>query len=154
MKCRDSEDLANGCGYYPILPGRMGRRDLVERVLPQQMGKVPMTKGCHLPRAESSTLQGQGIFAQAAQAALLLSIALSPVEEPVIRVMDGWPRKWDVSFQLQAKGGFLVSSSMQGGTIRFVEIISQLGGECLIRNPWPGAETTVFLGKKKMLASK
>ena len=43
---------------------------------------------------------------------------------------------------------------MKGGTIRFVEIISQLGGECLIRNPWPGAETTVFLGTKKMLASK
>jgi len=146
--------LQYGCGYYPILPALMGRPDLFEKVLPQQMAKVPMTKGCHLPRAESSTMQGQGIFLQAVNAALLLSIAPSPVEKPIIRVMAGWPRKWDVSFQLQAKGGFLVSSEMKGGTIRFVEIISQLGGECRIRNPWPGEEVTVLCGKKKIAATK
>lgn len=72
------------------------------------------------------------------------------MEDPVIHVMDGWPRKWDVSFKLQAKGGFLVSSSMKGGTIRFVEILSQLGGECRIRNPWPSAKTTLFCNGKKM----
>ncbi len=99
-----------GCGYYPILPRRMGRPDLVEKVLPQQTAKVPMTEGCHSPRAESSTLQGQGVFAQAVQASLLLAVAPSPVGASVIHVMEGWPRKWDVSFQLQSKGGFLVSS--------------------------------------------
>ena len=49
-----------------------------------------------------------------------------------------------------AEVGFLVSSSMKGGTIRFVEILSQLGGQCRIRNPWPSATTTLFCDGKKM----
>jgi hypothetical protein len=128
----------------------MGRPDLVEKALPKQMVLAPEGPGSRLPRSASYTLQGPGIFAQATVAALLLSIAPSPVEDPVIHVMEGWPRKWDVSFKLQAKGGFLVSSSMKGGTIRFVEILSQLGGECRIRNPWPSATTTLFCNGKKM----
>jgi len=136
--------------YYSILLGRMGRPDLVERALPKQMVLAPEGPASRLPRSASYTLQGPGIFAQATLAALLLSIAPSPVEDPVIRVMEGWPRKWDVSFMLQAKGGFLVSASMKGGTIRFVEILSQLGGECRIRNPWPKAKTTLFCNGKKM----
>ena len=131
-----------GVGYYPILPGRMGRPDLVERALPKQMALAPET--ARMPRAESFTSQGMGIFAQAVQSALLLSIAPSPTGEPVIRVMEGWPRKWDVSFKLQSEGGFLVSSAMKGGTIRFVEILSQRGGECRIRNPWPTDDATLF----------
>ena len=67
----------------------------------------------------------------------------------VLRLMPAWPRDWDVNFQLLAKGGFFVSSSMKGGKIRFVEILSQLGGECRIRNPWPGSEVTVLAGGKK-----
>jgi hypothetical protein len=136
--------------YYSILPGRMGRPDLVEKALPRQMALAPEGPACRLPRSASYTLQGPGIFAQATQAALLLSIAPSSVEDPVIHVMEGWPRKWDVSFKLQAKGGFLVSSSMRGGTIRFVEILSQLGGECRIHNPWPSAKTILFCNGKKM----
>jgi hypothetical protein len=63
--------------------------------------------------------------------------------------MEGWPRKWDVSFKLQAEGGFLISSAMKGGTIRFVEILSQRGGECRIRNPWPTDDATLFcMGRK------
>ena len=136
-----------GVGSYPILPGRMGRPDLVERALPRQMAISPET--ARVPRAESFTSQGMGIFAQAVQSALLLSIAPSPTGDPVIRLMEGWPRKWDVSFKLQAEGGFLISSAMKGGTIRFVEILSQRGGECRIRNPWPTDDATLFcMGRK------
>ena len=62
-----------------------------------------------------------------------------------------FPSKWDVSFPLQTKGGFLVSSVMKGGTIRFVEIISQFGGDCRIRTPLPSEETTLFSGLPGML---
>jgi hypothetical protein len=63
--------------------------------------------------------------------------------------MEGWPRKWDVSFELQAEGGFLIRSVMKCGTIRFVEILSQRGGECRIRNPWPTEEAALFcMGRK------
>ena len=63
--------------------------------------------------------------------------------------MESWPRKWDVDFQLLARGGFLVSSSMRGGTIRFVEILSQAGGECRVRNPWPGCEVELLVEGRK-----
>lgn len=42
----------------------------------------------------------------------------------------------DAKYKLLAKGGFLVSSSMVDGDIQYVEITSQIGGTCRIRNPW------------------
>jgi hypothetical protein len=146
--------LEYDCGYHPIVAARMGRADLVEVLLPQQMLNSVEGEGSRTPEAMSFTTQGLGIFAQAAQAALLLSISPSPVEEPVIRVMEAWPRKWDVSFELQAQGGFLVRSAMKGGTIPFVEIYSQLGGRCYIRNPWPGSEITLSQGGRVLMKTK
>jgi hypothetical protein len=133
------------CGYYAVLPARMGRADLVKTALPAQM-----SSSLSQSRAGAShSLQGPGIFSRALHASLLLSISPTPAAPSVIRVMEAWPRDWDVNFQLLAKGGFFVSSSMKGGKIRFVEILSQLGGECRIRNPWPGSEVTVLAGGKK-----
>jgi len=37
-----------------------------------------------------------------------------------------------------------VTSSMQKGQIEFVEIQSQLGGECRLRNPWGKDEVTLY----------
>lgn len=140
------KDRLCSCGQYAIVPARMGRADLVERALPAQM----VSSYDQSRPGASHSLQGPGIFARAIHEALLLSIAPSPDGDPIIHVMESWPRKWDVSFRLQAKGGFLVSSSMEAGTIRFVEILSQLGGECRIRNPWPGTEVTLYCnGVKK-----
>ena len=144
--------LKYDCSYYSVVTARMGRPDLVERALPGMMNIVAGRNGGNIWVCDS--MQGPGIFAKAAQSALLLSISPSPVEPPVIHVMDGWPRKWDVSFQLLAKGGFLVSSSLKSGTIRFVEIISQLGGECRIRNPWPGKDVMLLCNGQKKAALK
>jgi hypothetical protein len=38
---------------------------------------------------------------------------------------------------------------MQDGQIEFVELQSQLGGECRIRNPWGSAELTLYREGKK-----
>ncbi len=128
------------CGYYAVVPARMGRADLVKVALPAQYRS---SLGQSRPGA-SHSLQGSGVFSRALHSSLLLSVSPGPVDPPVIRVLDSWPRDWDVDFQLLAKGGFLVSSSLQGGKIRFVEIQSQLGGECRIRNPWPGSEVVLL----------
>lgn len=134
------------CGQYAIIPARMGRADLVEIALPAQR----VSSHSQSRPGASHSLQGPGIFTRAIHAALLLSVAPTPGGEPVIRVMEAWPRKWDVDFQLQAAGGFLVSSSMKGGKIGFVEIISRLGGPCRVRNPWPGTEVELWIeGRKK-----
>ena len=78
------------------------------------------------------------------QLALLQSIPPGPGRPPVVRVFPAWPREWDAAFRLLARGGFLVSSSMENGRIEFVEILSQLGGECRMRNPWPDAAITLY----------
>ncbi len=134
------------CGYYAVVPARMGRADLVEIALPAQYrSSLPQSR-----LGVSHSLQGPGIFSRALHSALLLSVSPSPAEDPVIHVMPSWPGKWDVSFQLLAKGGFLVSSSMKGGSIQFVEIASQRGGVCRIRNPWPGTRVAVQCNGRKI----
>ena len=68
----------------------------------------------------------------------------APGLEPVIRVFPAWPADWDADFQLLARGGFLVSASMKSGIIEDVEIMSQHGGTCRIRNPWKAEKVTVL----------
>jgi hypothetical protein len=80
---------------------------------------------------------------------LLSSNPESEGGEPVIQVFSSWPKDWDAAFTLLARGAFLVSSSMEKGRIEFVEIQSQVGGECRLRNPWPDAELTLYRNGRK-----
>ncbi|MDP2896009.1 MAG: hypothetical protein Q8Q12_05545 [bacterium] len=79
-------------------------------------------------------------------------LSSSPEEvdgEPVLSIFNDWPKSWDASFTLLARGAFLVSSSMEKGQIEFVEIQSRVGGECRLRNPWPEATLTLYQNGKK-----
>jgi len=67
----------------------------------------------------------------------LQSVSPRPGEPEVIRVFPAWPEAWDAEFRLLARGGFVVTSAIRGGKIQPVEIVSRLGEECRIRNPWP-----------------
>ena len=80
-----------------------------------------------------------GRASEAVNLALLQSSPAGPGEAPVIRVFPAWPRDWDASFKLLARGAFLVSASMRGGKVELVEVESKAGAECRIRNPWPDA---------------
>jgi hypothetical protein len=80
--------------------------------------------------------EGYGTYSAALQLALNQSLAPTTDGNPVIRVFPAWPTAWDAKYKLLAKDGFLVSSSMKSGDIQYVEIESQLGGVCRIRNPW------------------
>ncbi|MEP6664688.1 MAG: glycoside hydrolase, partial [Verrucomicrobiota bacterium] len=73
-----------------------------------------------------------------------------PGQDPVIRVFPAWPKEWDASFQLAARRGFLVTSSIQKGEVEFVELASRLGGVCRLHNPWPDAGADVYKGAKKI----
>jgi hypothetical protein len=61
-------------------------------------------------------------------------------------VFPAWPREWDATFTLLARGGFLVTASTENGRVEFVQLKSQLGGECHVRNPWPDTVVTVVRG--------
>ena len=77
-----------------------------------------------------------GNAASGLQEALCQSIPAGPAKEPVIRVFPAWAAGWDAEFRLLCRGGFLVGSAIEGDRIGRVEIISQIGGECRVRNPW------------------
>ena len=68
--------------------------------------------------------------------ALCRATSAGPAGETVIRVFPAWPREWNAAYTLLARGNFLVTSSMRQGAVEFVEVQSQSGGECRLRNPW------------------
>lgn len=51
-------------------------------------------------------------------------------------MFPAWPEAWDAKYKLAAQNGFIVSSSMTRGEVDYVEIESEAGETCLIRNPW------------------
>ena len=87
---------------------------------------------------------GYGILSAGLQEGLMQSISATPGGDPVIRVFPVWDKNKPAYFKLLAKGGFLVSSSVKSGEVSFVEINSQLGGTCRIRNPWHGNAISLY----------
>jgi hypothetical protein len=85
----------------------------------------------------------------ALHSALLQSVPPAPGGQPIIHVFPAWPREWDAQYTLAARGAFVVSASMEKGNIEFVEIHSQIGGECSVRNPWPESSLTLYRNGKK-----
>ena len=89
----------------------------------------------------------QGRAADALHMALVQSAPPGPEREPVIRLFPAWPKDWDADFTLLCRGGFLVTASIKGGRIEFVELQSQACGECRLRNPWGGPVALFRNGK-------
>ncbi len=85
-----------------------------------------------------------GRVAEALQEALLQSEPPAPGGDPVLHVFPAWPKEWEAQFTLAARGGFLVTASQKQGKIGFVELLSQAGGECRLRNPWGEADVSLF----------
>ncbi len=87
---------------------------------------------------------GYGILSAGLQDGLMQSISATPGGDPVIRVFPAWDKNKPAYFKLLAKGGFLVSSSVKNGEVSFLEINSQLGGTCRIRNPWSDKTISLY----------
>ena len=80
--------------------------------------------------------QQEATFSEGLSAALLQSGAAAPGGTPILRVFPAWPKDVDASFTLRAKGDFLVTSMMKSGKVDFIEVTSQRGGPCTLRNYW------------------
>jgi hypothetical protein len=123
----------------PILAARMGRADEMAPMLATSVSAAPYPNGyslCGKPHSES--MQPFGRTAAALQDALMQSLSPKPGEPEIIRIAPAWPKDWSATFRLLARGGFLVTSSVEDGEVKFVEITSRLGEECRVRNPWAG----------------
>ncbi len=93
--------------------------------------------------------QRLGRAAEALHLALLQSAPPNPGGDPIIRVFPSWPVEWNASYTLLARGAFLVTSKIDRGRIGFVELKSQAGGECRLRNPWTEKEVTLYRDGKQ-----
>ncbi|MGE5613816.1 MAG: CBM35 domain-containing protein [Bacillota bacterium] len=129
----------NGSSRFHIDAAKLGRADDVAKILDTQYG-VFTINGVYpnllFDQGDYYSAEGYGTFSAAIQEALNQSLSPTPTGDPVIRVFPAWPTAWDAKYKLHAKDGFVVSSSMKSGDIQYVEIDSQLGEVCRIRNPW------------------
>lgn len=134
----------------PIAAASLGRADAVRVLLPNQIRAIAPERATAYRNggvlANRMTLregpqaldaERLGRAAEALHLALLQSNPPAPGEAPVLHVFPAWPKEWDARFKLQARGAFVVSSSMRNGRIEFLGIESQAGAECRLRNPFP-----------------
>lgn len=143
--------VIGGLSALPAAAASFGKADAVEILIPRQMQALPMEhsltykKGAAMANRLTSGEGPQGISAQhlgraadAVHQGLLQSNPPEPGEDPVIHILPAWPKSWDARFTLWARGGFIVSASVRGGTVGQLTLHSQVGARCRLRNPFPG----------------
>lgn len=140
-----------------IAAAALGRADAVRHLIPNQMRGLTRERGTAYGgggalrnrlslREGPQALDAQrlGRAAEALHLALIQSIPPEPGGDPVIHLFPAWPKDWDASFRLLARGAFLVTAAMRKGVIGPVELESLAGSECRIRNPWKTGDVRVF----------
>ena len=71
-----------------------------------------------------------------------------------INLYPNWPKSKDAAFQtLRAAGAFLVSSSLEGGKVKWIEIESEAGGILKLNIPWAPGTNIMINNKKTKIAS-
>ncbi|MBE5938660.1 MAG: hypothetical protein E7265_11640 [Lachnospiraceae bacterium] len=126
----------NGSSRFLEDTAKLGLADELKKILETQFKMFRNTPNLIHDQGDYYSAEGYGTWSAAIQQSLMQSLAPLPGMEHVIRVFPAWPTEYDAKYKLLAKGGFLVASSMTDGEVEYVEITSQLGGNCRIRNPW------------------
>ena len=63
-----------------------------------------------------------------------------------VKVFPDWPSGSNAKFgDLLAAGDFLISSSLSGNSVQYVQAVSQAGGNYVFTNPWPGQSMEYYL---------
>lgn len=128
----------------PIAAVRAGAGEDLPTILDRyRVAFAPLANGFSLfeqitPDYQAHSVEHLGLLTMVLQDALLQSVAPRPGEPEVIAVFPAWPRAWDAEFRLLARGGFMVSASIRGGDVQYVEIESRRGETCRFRNCWQG----------------
>ncbi len=133
----------------PIAAVRAGRGEELPAILASYYAafRPPLPNGMSLfegPQAHS--IEPLGCLTTIVQDGLLQSVSPHPGQPEVVSVFPAWPKVWNASFRLLARGGFLVTSAIHQGEVTFVELESRLGETCQLRNPWQGPCTVTELG--------
>ena len=138
----------------PIVGAMLGRSESTKYLIYNQMKALNRSIFANrmdwFEGLQGTTCERLGRGADALQNALVQSIPSKPGEPTIIRVYPAWPKEWDGQFKLLCRGNFLVSSSFQDGEIKYVELKSQSGSECRIRNPWGISSIDIYANSKKI----
>ena len=82
----------------------------------------------------------------------LITEFLLQSNENIIRIFPAWPENKDAEFSnLRARGGFLVSAKLKGGTISNFTVESSAGGELVLVSPWTSIKIKYPKGKLETL---
>ena len=129
----------------PIVWSRVGYGNQLPSVLASYYASfTPLANGFSLFEGEQAhSIEHLGCITTALQDALLQSLSPHPGQPEVISLFPAWPKNWDTSFRLLARGGFMVTSAIHQGEVTFVEVESRLGENCQIRNPWNITSTVI-----------
>jgi hypothetical protein len=140
-----------------IAAAALGRAEAVRylipnqiRVLRQERGQAYRGGGVMRNRLtlreghQAMDAQSLGRACEALHLALLQSNPPAPGEPPILRLFPAWPREWDASFRLLARGAFVVSGWMQRGKAGPVGLESLAGAECRLRNPWGESAVALY----------
>jgi hypothetical protein len=141
--------VVGGLSALPAAAASFGKAAAVEILVPNQMRALPTErsqnykKGGLMANRLTSAEGPQGLSAQhlgraadALQQSLLQSNPPAPGEDPILHVFPAWPKSWDANYSLVARGAFTVTASMQSGVVRFLELYSEAGSTCRVRNPY------------------
>ena len=139
-----------------IAAASLGRAEEVRYLIPNQMRvlrpeRSAAYKGGAVLANRMTLREGQqaldaqrlGRASEALHLALLQSNPPAPGEDPVLHLFPAWPKQWDARFQLLARGAFLVTASFRNGAVVEVELVSQAGAPCTLRNPF-GRSLTLY----------
>jgi hypothetical protein len=123
----------------PIAWVRAGRGEDLPAILESYYAAfAPLANGWSLfeGAGQAHSIEHLGCISIALQEGLMQSVSPHPGGPEIINVFPAWPKAWEASFRLLARGGFLVTSAVQQGKVEFVEIESRRGELCRLRNPW------------------
>lgn len=148
----------NVLSKLPVAGTILGRVEATKYLIPNQ---IRTTESEAMPNRmdlregfQTTSAQRLGRAADALHYALCQSVPSGPGEETVIRVFPAWPKEWNAQYTLLCRGGFLVTSSINEEKIEFVEILSQAGEICKLRNPWPDSDVTIYVNGKEQKEEK
>ena len=143
----------NVLSKLPVAGSLLGRAESTRFLIHNQIETAevqPLSNRMDLREGlQTTSAQRLGRAAEALHYALCQSVPSGPGGEAVIRVFPAWPDDWGAQFTLLCRGGFLVTASHQKGKTEFVEIASQAGADCRVRNPWPGEAITIHRNGKR-----
>lgn len=121
-----------------IAAARAGRGDDLPAILSRYYSAfAPLPNGMSLfEGATAHSTEHLGLLSSTVQEGLLQSLSPKPGQPDIISVFPAWPKKWNARFRLLARGGFLVTSSINPDGVGSVNIYSRRGEKCRFRNYW------------------